>query len=412
MRLLFAHQYLGALGGAEANVLLTARELKERGHALGLLHGPGTGRGEADWHEVFSLRLPLEAGRAAACVDAGIREFQPELIYAHNLADLDVLEALLASGVPVVRMVHDHQMYCMRGYKYNYFTRAACHRATTFFCVFPCLAFIGRNRESKMPLRWVSYGAKKRELALNRQCARLVVYSQYAREELLRNGFAAERIEIHVPIRCWGTEAPVSSLSERNLVLYVGQIVRGKGVDVLLEALARVRVPFECIILGEGGHRAHCERLCQKLGLADRVSFKGFVRREELKHYFLETSVFVVSSVWPEPFGMVGPEAMRYGLPVVAFDAGGIREWLLDGENGFLVPWMDRDRFAARVEQLLLDKELGRRMGRRGMERVNEQYDSVRQVSELEELFANVISESRHRGPGVRAVDSIQSFSE
>ena len=57
---------------------------------------------------------------------------------------------------------------------------------------------------------------------------------------------------------------------------------------------------------------------------------------------------------------------MCHGLPVVAFDAGGIREWLFDGENGFLVPWKDTDRFAERIEQLLRDKELARRLGRRG----------------------------------------------
>src|SRR5206468_9555238 len=67
-------------------------------------------------------------------------------------------------------------------------------------------------------------------------------------------------------------------------------------------------------------------------------------------NYFRECSLVVMSSVWPEPFGMAGIEAMRYGLPVVAFDAGGIREWLLDGHNGYLVPWMDRATYAARVE--------------------------------------------------------------
>ena len=61
--------------------------------------------------------------------------------------------------------------------------------------------------------------------------------------------------------------------------------------------------------------------------------------------------------------------------------------WLIDGENGFLVPWMDTDKFAAAVERLLLDKDLARRMGRSGMERVNREYESNRQVSELEQMF-------------------------
>jgi glycosyltransferase involved in cell wall biosynthesis len=86
---------------------------------------------------------------------------------------------------------------------------------------------------------------------------------------------------------------------------------------------------------------------------------------------------------------------MRYGLPVVAFDAGGIREWLTDGENGFLVPRMDTTRFAARIEELLRNKDLARQMGRRGLERVNREYDSVRQIDTLEDLFLRVIEEAR-----------------
>jgi glycosyltransferase involved in cell wall biosynthesis len=100
--------------------------------------------------------------------------------------------------------------------------------------------------------------------------------------------------------------------------------------------------------------------------LKDRVKFHGFVARDELKHFYQQASLLAVSSVWPEPFGLVGREAMCHALPVVGFDAGGIREWLFDGENGFLVPWMDTDAFAARMEQLLRDKELARKLGRAG----------------------------------------------
>jgi glycosyltransferase involved in cell wall biosynthesis len=223
----------------------------------------------------------------------------------------------------------------------------------------------------------------------------LVVYSDYQKAELIRNGFDPEKIEVHVPVHPDGEDKSPSSFSDRNLVLFVGQIIRGKGVDLLLRALAKVKVPFEACILGDGNHRPYCEQLCARLGLQDRVHFDGFVPHDQLKNFYQEASLLAVSSVWPEPFGLVGQEAMFHGLPVVGFDAGGIREWLLHGENGFLVPWKDIDVFALRIEQLLRDKDLARRLGARGRELVSQEQAISRQNCPIEQMLLRVVRASR-----------------
>ncbi len=111
MRVLFVHERFGAWAGAEANVLATAAELKRRGHVVGILHGPETGKGQPAWENSPSVvRTVLEG-------------FSPDLAYVHKLADPGALAALTAAGVPVVRMVHDHDLCCMRSYKYFYLTR-------------------------------------------------------------------------------------------------------------------------------------------------------------------------------------------------------------------------------------------------------------------------------------------------
>jgi glycosyltransferase involved in cell wall biosynthesis len=291
-------------------------------------------------------------------------------------------------------MVHDHDLYCMRSYKYNYVTRNICHQPLSPACLFPCGAFLARDHERPLPVKWVSYNAKVRELELSRDCHRLVVATQFMKDQLLRNHFDPASIEIHPPVPPRGDPSWASSFSPSNCIIYAGQIIRGKGVDVLLESLAQVQVPFTCLIFGEGAHRPYCERLARKLGLEDRVSFKGYVEPAEIAVFYRQCSVFVVSSVWPEPFGAVGLEAMRFGLPVVAFDAGGIREWLLNGQNGFLVPWMDRAAFAARIEDLLRDKELARQMGESGRRLVAEHYGFADYISGLEQLFAGANEQS------------------
>ncbi len=221
----------------------------------------------------------------------------------------------------------------------------------------------------------------------------MVVVTTSMRDELLNNVFAASRIEIHAPVPRMGDPSLRSSFNDRNLILYAGQIIRGKGVDLMLRALARLKTPFQCVILGDGNHKAACEALSQELGLSDRVTFKGFIPQEELKGYYRECSVVAISSVWPEPIATIGLEVMRYALPVVAFDAGGIRDWLTDGQTGFLVRWSDIDQYAARIDQLLQDKALARRLGENGLKFVSERYDFDGYIVDLETMFTRVVGE-------------------
>ena len=397
MKLLYVHERFGALAGAEANAHITATELGKRGHDIGILHGPPTGKNETAWHDTFPFRAALGVGDNSAIVKKTLADFSPDAIYVHKMADLSVIQTLVESGVPLLRMVHDHDIYCMRSYKYNYFTREICTRPATPYCIFPCLASVVKKSGGGFPLKWVSYSEKKREIALNRRFDRMVVVTTYMRDELLNNGLDGKRIEIHAPVPRMGDPNLRSSFSDRNLIIYAGQIIRGKGVDVLLEALAQVKTKFECVILGDGNHKAFCEELSKKLGLAERVTFKGFVPQEELKNYYRECSVVALSSLWPEPIATIGLEVMRYALPVVAFDAGGIKDWLLDGQNGFLVPWLDRTKFAARIDQLLNDKPLAQKLGEAGLKLVSERYDFETYIGDLEKMFARVIAEKNNK---------------
>ena len=365
--------------------------MKARGYQVGLLTQKGTGKNEDAWRKLFGDALfQLDQ------IESALESFRPDVIYVHKWEELPSLQRLLESDRPLVRMVHDHDIYCLRSYKYSPYTRRICKRPIGMYCVFPCLAPLKRNRNGILPFKWVSYFDKLKEIRLNQQFDRHLVVTNYMKNELVINGFDPCRIEIFAPVPRPG-DALRSAFSDRNLLLYAGQIIRGKGVDVLLRALARVRTPFEAVILGDGSHRAACEKLCDQLGLRDRVTFKGFIPQEELKQYYRDTSAVVLSSVWPEPIATIGLEVMRYALPVVAFDAGGIRDWLRDGVNGYLVPWMDIDAFATRIDELLCDKTKAREMGERGLEIVSREYDFNEYLDRLEDLFSRVSREPLHR---------------
>ncbi len=388
MKVLFVHEYLGAWAGAEANLLEVAAALRDRGHELALLHGASTGRGEEQWRAVFARRFSAQEPDAAR---TALQEFNPSVVFLHNSPGVALTAGLAAGEVPVVRMVHDHHLFCLRGCRYSSWSREPCTRAFSPLCLIPCGGVVQR-RATGWALAFDDYLRKKQELSLHRRFARLIVASEYMFEELRRNGFSAEQIEIHAPVP--GRALPESPIPEDaralNRIVFAGQIVRGKGVDVLLESLALVRTPFECIIMGDGNHRAHCEKLALRLGLERRVKFTGYVPADEVAAYYQTATMAVFSSVWPEPFGLAGLEALRHGLPVVAFDVGGVREWLEDGVSGLLAPRMDRAGFAGRVEALLRDRDYARRLGEQGRALVAERFDFPRYIDGLEDLFERV----------------------
>ncbi|MGV3772147.1 MAG: glycosyltransferase family 4 protein [Verrucomicrobiales bacterium] len=395
MRILFVHERLGSLGGAEANACITGAELQAKGHVTGLAHGPYTGKGEANWKKAFSSFFPIDQSSPRRAIETAIQQFKPDVVYVHKIADLDILEALVESGLPLVRMVHDHDIYCMRSYKYFYGSRKICDRPASSYCVFPCGAVISRNHGPGLPIKFNSLKQKYKEIQLNQRFNRMLVVTDFMRGELLKNGFNSENIEIHPPVPKNLSVPLRSNFSNRNLIVYAGQIIRGKGVDMLLRSLALVKTPFECIILGDGSHKAYCEKLSKDLGIADRVKFEGFVPQEQLQSYYKECTLFAISSVWPEPIATVGLEVMRFGLPIVAFDAGGIKDWLTDGYNGYLVPWMDVKKYASRMEELLNNKQLAKSLGENGLEFVSKHYEFDSYISGLETMFRQVVSETK-----------------
>jgi len=120
---------------------------------------------------------------------------------------------------------------------------------------------------------------------------------------------------------------------------------RLKGGLTLLHALpivrARVKQPLRVTFVGEGPERNVWRRRASVIAAHDSgltIEFPGWLESATLDATLARSDLLVVPSLWPEPFGMVGIEAGLRGVPAVAFDVGGIGEWLSDGENGYLVP--------------------------------------------------------------------------
>lgn len=209
-------------------------------------------------------------------------------------------------------------------------------------------------------------------------------------DEYRRHGVPTDRLYVNPLFAPAGPPREPADRSDGRTVLFVGRMTHLKGGDLLVRAAAAAgrsrSVPPRLVMAGDGPQRPTWQRLAVRLGV--EATFPGWIEGTELDRLYAAATVLAVPSVWPEPFGLVGLEAARHGVPAIAFDVGGIREWLTDGVNGLLVPGSPPrpDGFAAALSQLLSDPILRDRLQAGARKRATE-LTAERHVDVMETVF-------------------------
>jgi glycosyltransferase involved in cell wall biosynthesis len=186
--------------------------------------------------------------------------------------------------------------------------------------------------------------------------------------------------------------------SEPDVVVAIfGRVVRWKGQVEFVRAVARAMVEHAGIrglIVGDesdGGHEYMLEvrAAVAASGFGDRFRLIGY--RPVVAGLYHASDIVVHASIEPEPFGMVVPEAMAAGRPIVASAAGGPREVVSHGVDGLLVPPGDVEALAQAILDLARDPERRREMGARGMEKVRGAFGVDRIARQVAEVYDRVV---------------------
>ena len=205
---------------------------------------------------------------------------------------------------------------------------------------------------------------------------------------VIPNGIGVERFYPSANGHPHSTGAPLR-------VLTVARLIRRKGLDELLRAVARLRdVPLQLTIQGSGRHEAELQRLTVSLGISDQVIFSGFRPRELLPPIYQAADVFVMPSR-SESFGLAVLEAMACGLPVVISRVGGMVDLVEDGVNGFVVPPDDAEGLAAAIRRLASQPALRREMGRRNARQAKSRYTWDRVVDAYLAVYGGILNKAR-----------------
>jgi len=199
-------------------------------------------------------------------------------------------------------------------------------------------------------------------------------------------------------------------------MLAVGRLVKKKGFDVLIRAIAALgedALPVECTIVGDGRERARLECLIETLNVEDRVRLIGEKENGEVRSLMRASDLFVLPCTI-DPGGdrdgipVVLMEAMACGVCVISGDLPAIRELVSDHESGLLVKGDSVESLAAVLRELIGDPELRRRLGEAGRQRVIEEFSLGVNVQRLLAAFSNVMRRGIRQGdiPDVRTEHS------
>jgi glycosyltransferase involved in cell wall biosynthesis len=389
MRILLANEARSGGGGVETYLASLVAPLASRGHDVALLYAnPSAEQGPTSISARDAWSVADEGIERAI---AAVRVWRPDVCFSHNMRPLDVDDRLTREW-PTVKMMHGYFGTCVSGQKaYSFPSVVACTRR----CDAGCLAhYIPRRCGQLRPdVMLAQYAWAMHQQRLFPRYAAIVVASDHMRREYLRYGVGENRIHA-IPLFAGETRPSAAPETPPIDVVFLGRMTALKGPIVLIRAAAiaaaMIGRPVRVALAGDGQARAAVRDVASQFeaqGLL-AVECPGWVDAAARSALLARASLIAVPSLWPEPFGLVGLEAARHGVPAVAFDVGGVRDWLQDGINGYLVdPAGGAAALGGAIAAVLRDDSLRGRLAA-GARTTAERLTAEAHVTSLERVLA------------------------
>ena len=416
MKVLHLCDHYRPLGGAEKLLFDTLDALEKMGVENVIAthdypaNKPTGNRKEYIVHDLDLHPLPwkfleylVRSARSKKPLQNIIEEEKPDVIHIHNLQNPFAVAAAVRSA-PTVRSIHDPRLYCFNNWRILRKNREICpyplgYRCLTEGCLWPDLLRFTFDGKCAMP-RYALY-------LIHRKMDKLIVESEAMRACVLQNGYREEQMAFlpnftrtfdfdEVMSRCERFDRP-----EENSILFVGRASFEKGLDYLLEAVAMLKIPFKLYLVTGGPAMSEIHEKIKQLNLSDRVEVPGIQSYDITRDYYAMADLVVVPSVWIESFCLVGIEAMANAKPVVAFRTGGIPDWLVEGQTGYLAECRNVKDLTEKIERVLRNKDEAKALGIMGYRRVEKEYTMDVYLPRLIKIYESAIEGRKTRDQGM-----------
>jgi glycosyltransferase involved in cell wall biosynthesis len=394
MKIALLSNSFSANGGVGKYVTGLAREFLKAGHQPVVIHNdPSVREGSQGFpcYRVpdFDVFEGVRQNEKTAEVLNLLKKEKPGMVHIQANTNF-FLEEEIRKSFPAVKTLHVFD-FCPAGTKYHHALHKPCFHATGPMCL-PRMLY-KRCTESLRPSTLSMF--YRRAIASNKNdsgYSKIIVASEYVKNQACASGYDKACLEV-IP---YFTEIrmPGPGTQCEKIIMATGRAVPEKGLDRLLFAVKELSgiEGWKLIIDSDGPGLAKLKTLARKLDLTGRVEFTGWLPPDQHETLYQKSSVVAVSSVWPEPFGLVGIEAMSYGKPVVAFAVGGIPDWLKNGETGFLVEPENIKKFAEKLKFLIQNPDQAFRMGMSGFEACQRLFSAKKHLQKLFSVYEGSIN--------------------
>lgn len=382
MRILFVNKYAEVTGGADRYALELANLLTERGHDVRLiafrpLHDPPlpgwyieptvTGRtrdelGKAATAQAF---LSLLWNRAAVgATKAAIREFRPDVAHIHKIfpqLSAGPVVTLARAAVPIIQRAADFEFF-------------AAHPEDFSGSPFDRTSERSGNRLANS----LSFALRSR-LHVPRVDS-WVVATPFMAQTYAGVGIEAEAVPHFLHPAPPGTSP---AFEERDGVAFVGRLARTKGLFDMIE-LARENPDLIVTVAGTGEMLKEAESAA---GSLPNMNITGHISGPDVLELMRRSRVVVVPSRWPEPAGLAALEAMNCGTPVVAYEGGGLTDYVRGNGGGVVVPQGDHESLARATLRLHADAGWWSHYSEQGLRGLAANHAPDDHVARIERLY-------------------------
>ncbi|MBS1679479.1 MAG: glycosyltransferase family 4 protein [Actinobacteria bacterium] len=398
--LMLAQTYAPVVGGEERHVEDLSGELARRGHevVVATLRQPGgeeaprrpgvrVRRLDSSVHRIPGIETQAAANYAPPLPDpvttAGLRsllrEERPDVVHAHNWLVNSYLPLARRLGVPLVLSLHDYGLLCPT--KRLFLEGAVCAGPAAAKCLRHAVDFYGPAKGAL-----VAGGVAIADPWVRRRVDLFVSVSTAVAELCRVAGLPNQRV---IPNFAPPPPPPPADADERlaflpsgDFALYFGDVSEDKGARVLLEAHAGLPGAPPLVMIGR--------RSIDGLDRARNVIAPGPLPHPLAIEAVRRSAFTVAPSVWAEPFGIVALEAGAAGKPVLASAVGGLRDVVVDGVTGRLLPGGDVAALRAAMAELFADRELRGRMGAAAATRIPAVFSPAAVVPRFEAVYREV----------------------